>query len=405
MAAPVADPKKQRARRKLRLELLAAGPHEPPDSLADRSSSDRVRSTAPATSSPGVQTMTMCPPRHPARHDSSTAPMPGRCSASGSPTPRLSWTVAAGRPRLGADGVRDRGRPERRRPRPTECPGRSRCWCRGRRHRSTPASAPRSGCGSRTGATWSPWSDAGDRRGRPAPSQLTGRPASSARSASETKAAGARFCPESFEVPGEVRSARLYATAHGIYAPSINGRRVDDTVLAPGWTSYQHRLRYHAYDVTHLIQPGENVVEVLLGNGWYRGRLGYTNDRALYGRSPRPARPARGHDRRRRRPRPGHGRHLARARERDPRGRPLRRSDDRPASPRAIGSNGRCRGCRGGPVEARRRGRSTDQTDRRAAGPQSVDRAVRRDARRLRSERRRMGAAPGREAWPPARRS
>ena len=86
-----------------------------------------------------------------------------------------------------------------------------------------------------------------------------------------------------FEVPGELRSARLYATAHGIYAPSINGHRVDDTVLAPGWTSYQHRLRYHAYDVTHLIQLGENLVEVLLGNGWYRGRLGYTNDRALYG--------------------------------------------------------------------------------------------------------------------------
>ena len=85
------------------------------------------------------------------------------------------------------------------------------------------------------------------------------------------------------EVPGEVRSARLYATAHGIYRPSINGRRVDDTVLAPGWTSYEHRLRYHAYDVTHLVQPGPNLVEVLLGNGWYRGRLGYTNDRALYG--------------------------------------------------------------------------------------------------------------------------
>ena len=85
------------------------------------------------------------------------------------------------------------------------------------------------------------------------------------------------------EVPGQIQRARLYATAYGIYLPSINGRRVDDTVLAPGWTSYAHRLRYHVYDVTHLVQPGPNVVEVLLGNGWYRGRLGYTNDRALYG--------------------------------------------------------------------------------------------------------------------------
>jgi alpha-L-rhamnosidase len=85
------------------------------------------------------------------------------------------------------------------------------------------------------------------------------------------------------EVPGPVRSARLYATAHGIYVPSINGRRIDDTVLAPGWTSYEHRLRYHAYDVTELVRPGANLLEVLLGNGWYRGRLGWDNQRALYG--------------------------------------------------------------------------------------------------------------------------
>ncbi len=87
----------------------------------------------------------------------------------------------------------------------------------------------------------------------------------------------------SLHLSGTVRSARLYATAHGVYVPSINGRRIDDSVLAPGWTSYQHRLRYHAYDVTALIQSGGNVVEVVLGNGWYRGRLGYTDDRALYG--------------------------------------------------------------------------------------------------------------------------
>ena len=84
-------------------------------------------------------------------------------------------------------------------------------------------------------------------------------------------------------MPSVIRSARLFATAHGAYQASINGRRVDDTVLAPGWTSYPTRLRYHVYDVTHLIVPGEIHLEMLLGNGWYRGRLGYTNDRALYG--------------------------------------------------------------------------------------------------------------------------
>ncbi|BEP13979.1 glycoside hydrolase family 78 protein [Acidothermaceae bacterium B102] len=84
-------------------------------------------------------------------------------------------------------------------------------------------------------------------------------------------------------VHGEVRRARLYATAHGIYVPTINGGRVDETVLAPGWTSYDHRLRYHVYDVTDLIVDGENTVDMLLGNGWFRGRLGYTQQRAIYG--------------------------------------------------------------------------------------------------------------------------
>ena len=84
-------------------------------------------------------------------------------------------------------------------------------------------------------------------------------------------------------VPGQVLSARLYATAHGVYVPSLNGQRIGDAVLAPGWTSYQHRLRYHVYDVTDLVTTGGNTLEAVLGNGWYRGRLGYTGERALYG--------------------------------------------------------------------------------------------------------------------------
>jgi alpha-L-rhamnosidase len=85
------------------------------------------------------------------------------------------------------------------------------------------------------------------------------------------------------DVPGEVARARLYATAHGIYLAQLNGRRVGDQVLAPGWTSYPHRLRYQTYDVTELVRSGSNVLEVLLGNGWYRGRLGFAGGRALYG--------------------------------------------------------------------------------------------------------------------------
>ncbi|MEV7608545.1 family 78 glycoside hydrolase catalytic domain [Microbacterium sp. NPDC089320] len=86
-----------------------------------------------------------------------------------------------------------------------------------------------------------------------------------------------------FDVAGPVRSARLYATAHGISQPFLNGERVDDTVLAPGWTSYDDRLRYFTYDVTSLIVEGANEVSALLGNGWWRGYLSYLGERALYG--------------------------------------------------------------------------------------------------------------------------
>jgi alpha-L-rhamnosidase len=85
------------------------------------------------------------------------------------------------------------------------------------------------------------------------------------------------------DVNGAVVRARLYATAHGVYEARINGQRLDDTVLAPGWTAYEHRLRYHAYDVTDKIAQGPNRLEVVLGNGWYRGYLGYRGERALYG--------------------------------------------------------------------------------------------------------------------------
>ena len=59
----------------------------------------------------------------------------------------------------------------------------------------------------------------------------------------------------------------------------LNGQRVGDQVLAPGWTSYHHRLRYQTYDVTSLVRSGSNELEVLLGNGWFRGRLGWSGDR------------------------------------------------------------------------------------------------------------------------------
>lgn len=83
--------------------------------------------------------------------------------------------------------------------------------------------------------------------------------------------------------PGLVR-ARLYATAHGLYEAEINGVRVGDDALSPGWTVYGSRLRYYTYDVTDHLREGANALGAWLGDGWYRGRLGWRGGwRNVYG--------------------------------------------------------------------------------------------------------------------------
>ncbi len=77
--------------------------------------------------------------------------------------------------------------------------------------------------------------------------------------------------------------ARLYATAHGVYEAELNGSVVGDQVLAPGWTSYSHRLRYQTFDVTDLLTEGANAIGVQLADGWYRGYLGFTGRKGIYG--------------------------------------------------------------------------------------------------------------------------
>ncbi|WP_216326300.1 glycoside hydrolase family 78 protein [Deinococcus aestuarii] len=87
-----------------------------------------------------------------------------------------------------------------------------------------------------------------------------------------------------FDVRPGVASARLYVTALGVYEAQLNGERVGDYVLAPGWTSYDHRLRYQTFDVTGLLHGGRNALGALLGDGWYRGQLGFGGGRRnLYG--------------------------------------------------------------------------------------------------------------------------
>ncbi|WP_326789571.1 glycoside hydrolase family 78 protein [Streptomyces sp. NBC_00151] len=89
-----------------------------------------------------------------------------------------------------------------------------------------------------------------------------------------------------FVADGEITRARLYITAHGLYVAELNGEQVGDDALAPGWTSYHHRLRYQTYDVTRQVRAGENAIGVQVADGWWRGRLGFVPGwRDTYGSS------------------------------------------------------------------------------------------------------------------------
>lgn len=82
-----------------------------------------------------------------------------------------------------------------------------------------------------------------------------------------------------------VYKARLYATALGMYETRLNGRRVGDHLLAPGWTDYAQRVLYQTYDVTELLQEGGNAWSIVLGTGWYAGNVGMMGTR-IYGNAP-----------------------------------------------------------------------------------------------------------------------
>ncbi len=84
-----------------------------------------------------------------------------------------------------------------------------------------------------------------------------------------------------FTAPAGV--ARLYITVCGLYEAVINGKRVGDFVLAPGHTDYRKRVAYQTYDVTDLLIPGGNTMEIFLADGWYRGSTGAWGIKNQYG--------------------------------------------------------------------------------------------------------------------------
>jgi alpha-L-rhamnosidase len=96
------------------------------------------------------------------------------------------------------------------------------------------------------------------------------------------------YLRRAFSVDRPVASARLHVTALGLYEARLNGSRIGDAVLAPGWTDYDQRIQYQTYDVTGLLREGENVLGALVADGWYSGFVGFDAKRAgtHYGNAP-----------------------------------------------------------------------------------------------------------------------
>ena len=108
------------------------------------------------------------------------------------------------------------------------------------------------------------------------------RPAADVDSDEETVA----YLRREFPVSNKIERARLYVTARGLYEVYLNGEKVGNDAFTPGWTSYANRIDTQTYDVTAQLKQGENALGAMLGYGWYAGRIGWQNQRNIYGKVP-----------------------------------------------------------------------------------------------------------------------
>jgi alpha-L-rhamnosidase len=91
------------------------------------------------------------------------------------------------------------------------------------------------------------------------------------------------YLRKEFTLGKSIRKARLYISSHGLYQVEINGSRVGGQEFTPGWTSYDTRLQYQTYDITTLLKQNQNAIGIVLGDGWFRGNLGWIDGRNNWG--------------------------------------------------------------------------------------------------------------------------
>ncbi len=92
----------------------------------------------------------------------------------------------------------------------------------------------------------------------------------------------AQYYRREFSLQKQIESARVYVTSLGIYQLFLNGQKVGNQLFTPGYTSYSKRIQYQTYEVTNMLQK-ENAIGALVGDGWYRGYIGWQGDKAYYG--------------------------------------------------------------------------------------------------------------------------
>ena len=91
------------------------------------------------------------------------------------------------------------------------------------------------------------------------------------------------YLRKTFKLDTEIKEARLYITCHGLYQVEINGKRIGEQEFTPGWTSYDTRLQYQTYDVTENLRQDLNALGIILGDGWFRGNLGWQEGGNIWG--------------------------------------------------------------------------------------------------------------------------
>ena len=91
-----------------------------------------------------------------------------------------------------------------------------------------------------------------------------------------------QYFRKDFSIGKKIKSARVYVTSLGLYQLYLNGKKVSTDLFTPGWTSYKNRIQYQTYDVTAMIQQ-KNLIGAIVGDGWYRGNIGWGNENGYYG--------------------------------------------------------------------------------------------------------------------------